>query len=210
MTYDPKVPQHSPAAERNKDPILEVLRRELRPGARVLEIASGTGQHVMHFAEHLPAHVFCPSDPSSAARTSIEARHLEKALGNVKPVENLDVMEPGWESGWVGCIDSIVCINMVQVAPIEASRALFEGAARCLAPGAALIMYGPFQFDGVFRVPSNAEFDASLASRNPSWGVRDAVRLGREAMASGFLMAAPEEMPQNNHVLVFRRRGETS
>ena len=202
--------RQAPAAERNKGPILDVLVRELPARAAVLEIASGTGQHVMHFAEHLPEHVFFPTDPSSEARASVEARRVRMALANVRPVERLDVTEPGWEAPWVGRTDAIVCINMVQVAPLEASRALFEGASRCLVAGAPLVMYGPFKFDGVFLAPGNAAFDASLSSQNAGWGVSDARVLGREAERAGFSVAEPIVMPQNNHVLVFRRVAEGS
>ncbi len=205
--------RHSPAADRNREPLSKVLERELPPRGLVLELASGTGQHVVYFAQRLSSHVFQPSDPSAEARESVEAYRAAHALENVRPVLAIDVLSPGWEAPFVGVVDAIVCINMVQVAPKEASRALFEGARRILGErGAAspLVLYGPYRFGGKFLAESNAAFDASLRERNPAWGVRDADELAEEARAAGLVASPPIAMPAQNHVLVFRPAARAS
>lgn len=191
----------SDAAERNKGPILEVLRRVLPERGRVLEIASGSGQHVVHFAAALPQLLFQPSDPSAEARASITVHVAESGVTNVAPPIDLDVLGSDPHSA-----DAIVCINMIHIAPREATLALFAGAARSLGPGAPLVLYGPFRFDGVWSAPSNAAFDADLRRRNPAWGIRDTRDLLEIAEREGFEAEPPIPMPANNHVLVFRRR----
>lgn len=191
----------APAAERNKEPIAEVLARVLPERGTVLEIASGTGQHAVHFARRFPALRFVPSDPTDEALASIEAHRAEAGLDNLAPAERLDVLEPGWERE----VDAIVCINMIHISPFEATLALFEGAARCLALGSALVLYGPYRFGGRFLAESNAAFDASLRERDARWGVRDVEELARVAHDTGFALEEPIAMPANNHVIVARR-----
>jgi hypothetical protein len=195
----------SPAAERNRGPILDVLRRVLPASGHVLEIASGGGLHVVHFASALPDLVFQPSDPSPEARESIEELRVESGLANVLPPRAVDVLDPAWErAAGLGVVDGIVCINMLHIAPWEATAGLFRGAARLVAHDAPVVLYGPYRFHGRFLAPSNEAFSRSLAERNPAWAVRDVDDVERTAGAAGFVMDAPIELPANNHVLVFR------
>jgi SAM-dependent methyltransferase len=193
--------QHAPATERNREPIREVLGRELPPSGTVLEIASGSGEHAVAFARAFPHLTWQPSDPDERALASIAAWRDEARLPNLAPPIMLDVT-----GAWpVERADAIVCINMVHIAPWEAALALFEGAGRRLAPGGLLFLYGPYRFGGVFTAPSNAAFDASLRGRDPRWGVRDVEDLRAAAAAQGFTLGEPVALPANNHVLLFRR-----
>ncbi|HSN98623.1 MAG TPA: DUF938 domain-containing protein [Candidatus Nanopelagicales bacterium] len=201
--------RHAPAADRNKDAILGVLRPLLASGAqvpralRVLEIASGSGQHAVHFAASLPAVSFQPSDPDPVALASIEARRAEAGLSNLLPPVHLDAAAPAWP---VDAADLVLCINMIHIAPWAACEGLFRGAARVLPAGGVLFLSGPYRFSGAFTAPSNEAFDASLRERDPAWGVRDTDDLRRLADAVGVTHEATEPMPANNHCLVFRRR----
>ncbi|HWU88274.1 MAG TPA: DUF938 domain-containing protein [Kofleriaceae bacterium] len=193
--------QHAPAAARNREPIREVLARHLPPGGLVLEIASGTGEHAVHLAHAFPALDWQPTDPDPAARASIAAWRDEAAPPNLRAPLALDVAAEPWP---VSRADAIVCINMVHIAPWQAALALFAGAARCLAPGALLYLYGPYRFDGV-TAPSNEDFDRSLRARDPRWGVRDVTDLRAAAGDTGFSLDDVVAMPANNHSLVFHR-----
>lgn len=192
----------APAAERNRDPILEVLRRELPSEGLVLELASGTGQHAVHFAAALPGITWQPSDVDPGALASIEAYRSEAGLDNLRAPLELDTRHEHWPLDHAG---AVVSINMVHISPWESAEGLFSGAARLLSPGAPLILYGPFRFDGRFTAASNEAFDASLKSRDPSWGVRDVADLDALGRKSGLERQARIDMPANNHVLVFRR-----
>ncbi len=194
--------RHAPAAERNREPILEVLRRELPGTGVVLEIASGTGQHAVHFSAALPDIVWQPSDIDPAALASVQAYRSEARLDNLLAPVELDVRNEAWP---LERADAVVSINMVHISPWESSEGLFAGAARLLPAGAPLLMYGPFRFDGKFTAPSNEAFDASLKSRDRRWGVRDVRDLDALAGRVGFARQTTVEMPANNHVLVFRR-----
>ena len=193
--------QHAPATERNRDAIREVLARELPDTGRVLEIASGTGQHALTFAQAFPAITWQPTDPDPTSLASIAAWRDEAALPNLLAPVVLDVTQVPWP---VEQADAIVCINMVHIAPWEAALALFAGAGRVLAPGALLYLYGPYRFDGT-TAPSNENFDRSLRSRDPRWGVRDVRELGTAAAEHGLVMRGAVAMPANNHSLLFRR-----
>lgn len=195
--------QHSPSSERNREPILVVLRNVLPPSGRVLEIASGTGQHVTYFAAALPALEWQPGDPDADARASIAAWTAQAALDNVRAPLDLDVERTPWP---VDSADAIVCINMVHISPWRATEALFAGAQRVLGSGGVLYLYGPYRCDGVHTAPSNAAFDAQLRSRNPEWGVRDMEALVALGESRGFGCDAPIAMPANNFSLVFRKR----
>ncbi len=194
--------QHAPAAARNRAPILEVLRRVLPPRGLVLEIASGSGEHAVHFAIGLPELSWQPTDPSPDALASIAAHRKEHAPPNLRPPLALDVTAPRWP---VTAADAIVCINMVHIAPWEAALALFAGAAALLPPAAPLVTYGPYRFGGRFTAPSNEAFDRSLRARDPRWGVRDLDELAAAAAAAGFTHDETTALPANNHALVFRR-----
>jgi SAM-dependent methyltransferase len=191
--------EHSPAAERNAEPILAVLRRVLPSQGVILEIASGTGQHAVHMARALPGIEWQPSDPQAQARASIAAWRAEAALANLRAPIALDVVQP-WP---IDHADAIVCMNMLHISPWAAAEALFAGAARVLAPAAVLYTYGPYLIDGA-TAPSNLAFDASLRGRNPAWGVREVRDL--ERIAGGFTLDEIIAMPANNHSLVWKRR----
>lgn len=197
----------SPAAERNRDSILAVLQRIAPDVGHVLEIASGSGQHVEHFARALPGLVFQPTDPSPEARASVDRYVAESGLPNVRPARDVDVLQPDWERGvGLALVDVMVCINMIHIAPWEATGRLFDGASRLLAPKAPLLLYGPFKFGGAFLAASNEAFSASLKERDPTWGVRDHDDVVREARERGFDLEELAALPANNHAIVFRRR----
>lgn len=193
--------QHAPATERNRDAIRDVLSRELPTAGTVLEIASGTGQHAVAFAQAFPAIRWQPTDPDPTSLASIAAWRDEAALPNLLAPLLLDVTQVPWP---VVEADAIVCINMVHIAPWEAALALFAGAGRVLAQGGLLYLYGPYRFDGT-TAASNENFDRSLRSRDPRWGVRDVRELGAAAAEHGLVMRGAVAMPANNHSLLFRR-----
>lgn len=192
---------HASATARNREPIREVLARELPGTGLVLEIASGSGEHAVAFARAFPGIEWQPSDPDPTALASIAAWRDEEALPNLLAPVQLDVTKVPWP---IERADAIVCINMVHIAPWEAAVALFAGAGRLLAPGALLYLYGPYRFGGV-TAPSNEVFDQSLRSRDPRWGVRDVRDLGAVATEQGFALRGAVAMPANNHSLLFRR-----
>ena len=192
----------APAAERNRQPILAVLRRVLPDEGLVLEIASGTGQHAGFFAERLPGLRWQPSDASAEALESISERVREAARENLLPPITLDVRSAPWP---ISTADALLCINMIHISPWEASEALFRGANSVLTEGAALITYGPYRLHGTHSAPSNAAFDQSLRSRNPHWGVRDIDELTLLAGRTGFELSERVPMPANNLTLVWTR-----
>lgn len=198
--------QHAPAAERNKGPLLEVLRRVLPARGLVLEIAGGSGQHAAHFAAALPGLVWQPSDVSDAALASLEAHARDAALPNLLPPLRIDASRPGWERA-APAADAIVCINMIHAAPWQAGLGLFCGAGALLAPGAPLVLYGPFRRAGAFTAPSDEAFDAWLKSADPAFGVRDLEVVTEAAEAAGLAREDVVPMPANNFVVLFRRAG---
>lgn len=197
---DPR--RFAPAAARNRDPILDALRRHLPASGLVLELASGSGEHAIHFAAALPGLTFQPSDPQPEARASIDAWVTETGLPNIRPALAIDAADPGWP---VTAADAVVCINMIHIAPWAATEGLLRGAAAILPPGGALILYGPYRRGGAHTAPSNADFDADLRARNPAWGVRDLEAVAALAAEHGFGPPAVAEMPANNLTVVFRR-----
>jgi SAM-dependent methyltransferase len=192
----------APAPERNKGPILDVLRRVLPRHGLVLEIASGTGQHVIHFAAGLPDLKWQPSDADAQARASIAAWRADANLPNVLPPLDLDVRCEPWP---VQRADALVCINMIHIAPWAAAERLLDGASRLLGPGAPLVLYGPYRRDSRHTAPSNEAFDADLRRRNPEWGVRDLEAVAALATRNGFAIEETVEMPANNLCVVLRR-----
>jgi SAM-dependent methyltransferase len=194
----------APAAERNKEPILQVLLPLLPASGTVLEIASGTGQHVAHFAAATPHLSWQPSDPEPHSVAMIAARLAAGALRNVRAPLLLDVHEDPWPAA-AHC-DFLVCINMIHIAPWSATAALFHGARRHLrrAGACCLLTYGPYMEGGAASAPSNAAFDRSLRERNPDWGVRDLDAVAAVALQAGFRLAAIERMPANNLCVVWR------
>ena len=192
----------APAVARNKAAITEVLARHLPAAGLVLEIASGSGEHALHFAAHFPALGFQPTDPDAAALDSIAAWQAEAQLPNLLLPLMLDVMADAWP---VQKADALLCINMIHIAPWEATAALMRGAARVLPRDGILFLYGPFKQGGQHTTPSNAEFDASLRAQDAQWGVRDLGAVAEIASAAGFAAPVVEEMPANNLSVVFRR-----
>jgi len=193
----------SPAAQRNRGPILEVLRRVLPSSGRVLEVASGSGEHVVFFAKALPDLVWQPSDPDPAALDSIKAWTAHAGLSNVLAPLVLDVTRARWAYS-IDAVDAVVCINMIHIAPWEACLGLFYGCEALLSPGAPLVLYGPFLRSGVHTAASNVAFDASLRRQDPRWGLRDLDDVVREAGLRGFELAQVVEMPANNLTVVLR------
>ncbi|EFH13528.1 DUF938 domain-containing protein [Teichococcus cervicalis] len=194
----------APAALRNRDPILAVLRDVLPPAGLLLEIASGSGEHALHWARHLPGWTIQPSDADPAARASTDAWAAGAGLDNLRPALPLDAAAADWP---VARADAVLCVNMIHIAPWPATPGLLRGAARCLAPGAPLILYGPFRRAGQALEPSNAEFDASLRQRHPEWGLRVLEEVAAEAARAGFGPPATVAMPANNLSVIFRRAG---
>ena len=192
---------YSPAAERNKAPILDVLARVLPARGLALEIAAGSGQHAAHFAGGLPGWTWQPSDAGADAVASIAVRCAE--LANVRPPLRLDVLAPGWP-GAPDAVDAVVCVNLLHISPWPTCAALMQGAARRLAPGGALVVYGPFIVDGVPTAAGNLAFDADLKARNPAWGLRRLADVAAEAQGCGLALDERVTMPANNLALVFR------
>ncbi len=194
--------REAPAAARNRQPILDVLRTYLPDKGLVLEIASGSGEHAVHFAQALPALVFQPTDPGAEQRASIDAWVRTLALANVRPALDLDAATDEWP---VERADALVCINMIHIAPWAAAIGLMRGASRVLPAGGVLFLYGPYNRGGRPTSPGNEAFDRSLRQQDPSWGVRDLEAV--TALASGRGFSAPEifEMPANNLSLIFRK-----
>ena len=190
--------RQAPAAARNRDPILDVLRPHLPAQGLVLEVASGSGEHTAHFAEALPHLTFQPSDLDPAARTSIDA--WTEGLANVRPAVRLDASADIWP---IEQADAVVCINMIHIAPWDAAVGLIRGAARRLPAGGTLFLYGPYSRPGVTTAPSNLAFDRDLRARNPAWGLRDLDAIATLATQHGFSPPQIVEMPANNLSLVF-------
>jgi SAM-dependent methyltransferase len=191
---------YSPSAARNRAPILEVLRVHLGASDTVLEIASGTGEHVAHFATALPELRWQPSDPLPEHRASINA--WAAGLSNVLPALPLDATSIDWP---IPRVDAVLCINMIHIAPWATAEGLFVSAARILAPGGLLALYGPFRRTGVPMEPGNAALDADLRCRDPSWGLREIETVADHAAVNGFGLPAIKPMPANNTMLHFRR-----
>ncbi len=202
MSTSPDHRLSSPSALRNRDPILDVLRDILAPSGRVLEIASGSGEHILHFARHLPHHSWQPSDPSPDARASIAAWITAEGIANVAAPLAIDASASSWP---VESADAIIAINMVHISPWRATEGLMQGAGRLLPPGGPLLLYGPYRRAGHDFEPSNAWFDADLRARNSEWGVRALEDVVRSAEASGLRFEKFVEMPANNLSVVFRR-----
>jgi hypothetical protein len=193
----------APAAERNKGPILEVLRTLLPPTGTVLEIASGTGQHVVHFARALPGLHWMPSDAAAQARRSIAAWLASERLPNVAPPIELDVLERPWAV--TGPIDAIVCINLIHISPWPVTTALFAEAREKLCESGLVYLYGPYKQQGRHTAPSNEAFDRSLRAQDPEWGVRNLEDVVETARSTGFEHLTTVEMPANNLSVAFRR-----
>lgn len=198
----PDARRHAPATLRNRDAILAVLVEELPVDGTVLEVASGSGEHAVHFATALPTLCWQPSDPDADALASIDAWVVATGVANVAHALMLDATASDWPPVEA---EAVFCANMVHIAPWEAAVGLFAGAGRLLPPGAPLILYGPFIEDGVPTAKSNQAFDASLKSRDPCWGLRTVAALDGLADAAGLARTRRVAMPANNLVLVWRK-----
>ncbi len=200
MTTDHRL--QYPATQRNRDVILHVLRGVLPSSGLVLEIASGSGQHIVHFANALPGLMFQPSDPDANALRSIAGWIDDSGAANIRPPVLLDASADTWP---VTAADAILCINMIHISPWHASEGLMRGASRILKSGAPLYLYGPYRQTGIATAPSNEAFDASLKSRNAEWGLRGLDDVSALARKNGFSAPLVTQMPANNLSVVFRR-----
>lgn len=197
---DPR--RSSPAVARNRDAILDVLRIELPPNGLVLEVASGSGEHALHFARALPALDWQPSDPSAAARESIAGWIAADPLPNLRAPLDLDA-ETGLAA--IAQVDAILCINMVHISPWSATQGVMRGAGRLLPPGGPLCLYGPFRQADRPLAPSNAAFDADLRMRDARWGLRTVDAIAACAKAGGLALQRIVAMPANNLMIILRR-----
>ena len=194
--------RHAPATERNREPILAVLREELPAQGLLLEVASGTGEHAAYFAPHFPGLAWQPSDGEADSLASILAWQRESGAENLRPPVLLDAASATWP---IDRADAILCVNMVHISPWTATEGLMRGAGRLLPAGGPLVLYGPYRRAGVPTAPSNEAFDQSLKARNPDWGLRLLEDVAAEAAANGLALERVVEMPANNLVLVFRK-----
>ena len=194
--------RHAPATLRNRDTIAAVLGDWLPASGTVLEVASGSGEHAVHFAAAFPKLDWQPSDPDPAALASIAAWSAEAGLPNIAAPLHLDASAPDWP---LGHADALLCINMVHISPWAATQGLLAGAARLLPAGAPLILYGPYVEPDVPTADSNIAFDASLRARDPAWGLRNINDVKAAAAAAGLTFAERRAMPANNLMLLLRR-----
>ncbi|TNM85949.1 methyltransferase-like 26 [Takifugu rubripes] len=197
------------AAERNKEPILAVLRASVNTERylQALEISSGTGQHVTHFAQALPNIIWQPSEYDQQSMASIEAYRAHYQLRNVKPVIHLDASLPYqyWGGIQPQSLDLVVNINMIHISPFACTEGLFKGAGAVLKPQGLLLTYGPYAVNGHITPQSNIDFDYSLRQRNPEWGLRDISLLSAISQKHGLFMEKIIDMPANNKCLLFRK-----
>ena len=199
-TADPR--QYRPHVARNRDAILDVLKRVLPPRGLVLEIASGSGEHAAYFAERLPALSFQPTDPDPEALASIAAHRVASGAANLLPAHHLDVTAPAWP---IDRADAVLCANMIHIAPWAACEGLVAGAARVLPAGGILFLYGPYKIDGRHTAPSNQAFDGYLCAQNPAWGIRDLSEVTALATRHDLALVETVAMPANNLSVIFRR-----
>jgi hypothetical protein len=192
----------SPSAERNKEPIGAVLSLVLPPSGLVLEVASGTGQHAVHFAGAMPHLAWQPTEQDEDCLRSISAWIRFEARANVRQPLYLEVTDPRWS---IEAADAIICINMIHIAPWSAAQALLRGASRILPSAGLMCLYGPYRVANKHTSASNREFDAQLRAANPKWGVRDLEAVSKEAQALDIRLARTFEMPANNLLAVFRK-----
>lgn len=199
----PDARRSAPAALRNREPIAEVLGDWLPPRGLVLEIASGTGEHAIFFAERFPALDWQPSDPHPDALASIRAWRAASGLPNVREPLLLDASAEHWP---VEAADAVLCINMAHISPWAASLGLLEGAARLLPAGAPLVLYGPWLWDEIETAPSNLQFDRDLRERDPDWGLRRVEDFEAAARERAMMLDQVRAMPANNLMLLLKRR----
>jgi Protein of unknown function (DUF938) len=192
---------YASATQRNRDPILEVLKQVLPPSGTILEIASGTGEHAIYFAPRLSQRQWQPSDPNPQLRASITAWTAQSTIDNLHPPLDLDVTAPTWSVDKP--ITAIVNINMIHISPWSACLGLMAGARRILPPGGILYLYGPYKQAGEHTAPSNAAFDESLRAQNPEWGIRDLEEVVAAAKSQQLALVKTYQMPANNLSVIF-------
>lgn len=193
----------SPSAERNKGPIAEILMRVLPAQGEVLEISSGTGQHVLHFAQAMPHIRWQPTEQDADCLKSIASWLARASTPNVNAPLYLDVHDEIWP---VHDVAAVVCMNMIHIAPPSATEALLRGAGNVIACGGVLFLYGPFRRKGRHTSASNEAFDALLKGKNPEWGVRNVEDVAHLAAAVGLELEQTHDMPANNLAVIFRKR----
>jgi Protein of unknown function (DUF938) len=205
----PVEPQYSAPAERNRAPILEALQKVLPLSGLALEIASGTGQHVAHFAANLPGWVWQPSDATAKGFASIAAWCAQAGVANVREPVVVDVQAPVWPfegTTFSEPFDAIYCANMLHISPWATCAGLMQGASRHLSSQGILITYGPYLESDRPTSPGNVAFDADLRQRNPQWGIRTLESVQQQAALAGLKLQQRFQMPANNLLLVFKRR----
>ena len=200
----------SASTARNRDPILAVLRELLTDAGMVLEIASGTGEHGIYMAAHLPHIVWQPSDPDETSRRSIEAWRLTTGVENLRPPLDVDTTAKNWATRAAARMGAapvaVVCCNMIHIAPWEAAQGLIAGAGELVTGDGVLYLYGPYSRGG-HMVPSNESFDRHLRTQNPRWGVRALEEVEALATQAGFSLERTVDMPANNLSVCFRFQG---
>lgn len=200
--HDLDARQDAPPARRNRAPILAGLQPLLPVSGRMLEIASGTGQHAAYLAPRLPGWVWQPTEYDPDRMASIAAWCAPWMPDKIKPPMPLDTTDTDWP---LGAVEAMFCANMIHIAPWAVAEGLFAGAGRHLTPDGLLILYGPFMRDGVHNAPSNAEFDRSLKARDPAWGIRDLTEIDALARSQGLAPGGERAMPANNRLVWFHR-----
>jgi hypothetical protein len=195
------------ATGRNREVILDVLKEALPNSGAVLEVASGSGQHITYFAQQIPQLKWQPSDNDAAARASIDAWRNEMGVTDavLNPID-LDASVDIWSLGHIKDLNAIMSINMIHISAWEACLGLLKNASRVLPAGGVLYLYGPFKVGGLHVAPSNAEFDLSLQSQNPSWGVRNLDDVAEEALKQNFQLMKTIRMPANNFSVIFHKK----
>ncbi len=207
MNNPPDLRRYAPATDRNRQPILEILRQVLPPTGTVLEISSGTGEHCTFFAPELAPLFWLPSDPNPDARASIAAWQIDRPCDRLYPPIDLDASDAQWSiAADYLPITAIVNINMIHIAPRSAYLGLIAGANRLLPANGIFYLYGPFKREGVHTAPSNAAFDESLRDQNPEWGIRDLEETIDIAATANLSLEKICPMPANNLSVVFKRR----
>ena len=203
---EPDARRFSPAIQRNREPLLQVLAKVLPREGKLLEIASGSGEHAVWFAPHFPDLTWQTSDLNPELRQSIAAHIAHAGLSMPAPLD-IDVTRQDWGApdAPLGKLDAIFCANMIHIAPWAATLGLLDGAARRLKTSGKLCLYGPYKQGGVHTAPSNAAFDQSLRVQNPEWGVRDLEVVTEEAGIRGLATSDVIEMPSNNLTVIFQR-----
>ena len=194
--------QHAPHADRSKGPIVEILRRVLPDTGIALEVGSGTGQHIVHFASTFPALEWQPSDYDQVACASIDSYRREARVKNLREPLLLEVRQKIWGHGH---LDAVLAINLVHVTSWSVCEGLFDGARRHLRPGGVLFLQGPFKQGGGFDSPESARLDAMLRDKNPDWGLRDLEAVAALGTVRGLLVEQVIDMPGGELATLFRK-----